>query len=134
MGELFWVMSTALRLPDSAARGTALRALHDREIAEYARIRRCARVVEWEGPARAAGAAHVLQKATGPFHEAVRADLDGEHDGGPAFDAAHRPFRKALEDSADAARTAHRRERDHGQKARGQDVLAPERILNTIRR
>ncbi len=52
MGELYWEISGALQLPATAPRTEALAGLHDREIAEYAKIRRCARVVELEGPPR----------------------------------------------------------------------------------
>ncbi|REK85345.1 hypothetical protein DY245_38325 [Streptomyces inhibens] len=110
MGELYWEISAALGLPGSDARTAALGVLHDREVAEYAKIRRCARVVELEGPPSAAAAALALQKATGPFYEAVTADLAGDSDHRPDFDAAYRPFWAALERFVDAARDAHQRE------------------------
>ncbi|TSB20391.1 hypothetical protein [Streptomyces benahoarensis] len=110
MGELYWETSAVLRRPDSAERLGALRELHDREIAEYARIRRCARVVELEGPPEAATAALALQKATGPFHAGVTAELDGDPTGRDHLDAAYRPFWQALEHFVDAARTAHQRD------------------------
>ncbi|MFJ9854659.1 hypothetical protein [Streptomyces sp. NPDC101150] len=110
MGELYWEISTTLRLADSGDRAAALAALHDREVAEYVKIRRCARVVELEGPPRAADAALALQKTTGPFFAAVKAGLDGDRDSPDAFDAAFSPFWKALEDFVDAARAAHQRE------------------------
>lgn len=75
MGELFWEISAALRLPGSPARTTALGELRERELAEYAKIRRCARVVELEGPPSAAAAALALQQATAPFYAAMTADL-----------------------------------------------------------
>ncbi|MEU7182043.1 MULTISPECIES: hypothetical protein [Streptomyces] len=107
MGELYWEISGALRLPASAARTEALTGLHDREIAEYAKIRRCARVVELEGPPPAAAAALTLQKKTGPFFSALQAELSGEADGRTDFDDAYHPFWKALENFVDAARDAH---------------------------
>lgn len=116
MGELFWEISAALRLPGSPARTTALGELRERELAEYAKIRRCARVVELEGPPSAATAALALQQATGPFYAAMTADLshdaNGRHDSADSedFDAAFRPFWAALEDFVDAARTAHQQE------------------------
>ncbi|KIZ14920.1 hypothetical protein [Streptomyces natalensis] len=106
MGELFWEISTTLRLPHSEERTAALGALYDRQISEYAKIRRCARVVELEGPPGAAAAALAVQKATGPFHAALKAALDGERDSPRAFDDAFSPFWKALEDFVDAARAA----------------------------
>ncbi|UQA92601.1 hypothetical protein [Streptomyces halobius] len=118
MGELYWEISASLRLPESADRTAALHELYDREIAEYARMRRCARVVELEGPAAAAAAALALQKATGPFFSAFKAELDGnsgarngdtdnQRDNHEEFNAAYNPFWKALEDFVDAARDAH---------------------------
>jgi hypothetical protein len=107
MGELYWEISATLRLPRSAARTASLGALHDREVAEYAKIRRCARVVELEGPPPAAAAALALQKATGPFYEAVGAELSGAEGAGAQFDAAYSPFWKSLERFVDAARDAH---------------------------
>lgn len=110
MGELFWEISAALRLPDSDARTATLGELHDREVAEYLRIRRCARVVELEGPPPAAATAHALQKATGPFYAAFKAELAGDTGCRDDFDAAYRPFWRALEDFVDAARHAHQTE------------------------
>ncbi|MFF4954100.1 hypothetical protein [Streptomyces chattanoogensis] len=110
MGELFWEIAAALRLPDSADRTAALRTLHDRQVAEYGKIRRCARVVELEGPPAAAAAALTVQKRTGPFHAALTAALAGDRDSHAAFDAAFSPFWKALEDFVEAARAAHQRE------------------------
>ncbi|WP_432142824.1 hypothetical protein [Streptomyces sp. bgisy084] len=107
MGELFWEISTVLRLPRSDARTSALRELRNREVAEYAKIRRCARVVELEGPSLAAAAALALQKTTRPFYAALSADLAGDPDGQDSFDAAYHPFWKALEEFVDAARDAH---------------------------
>ncbi|MEW1748270.1 hypothetical protein ACIQU1_03720 [Streptomyces angustmyceticus] len=107
MGELFWEISATLRMPDSESRTAALDALRDREVAEYARIRRCARVVELEGPSSAAAAALALQKATGPFYEALAGDPPGGTDPRETFDAAYRPFWATLEDFVDAARAAH---------------------------
>ncbi|MFJ6786791.1 hypothetical protein [Streptomyces angustmyceticus] len=107
MGELFWEISATLRTPDSASRSAALDELRDREVAEYARIRRCARVVELEGPSSAAAAALALQKATGPFYEALAGDPPGDADPRESFDAAYRPFWARLEDFVDAARAAH---------------------------
>ncbi len=110
MGELFWEISTVLRLPRSGTRTSTLGELQDREVAEYAKIRRCARVVELEGPPAAAAAALTLQKATRPFYAALRADLTGDPEGHDAFDAAYRPFWKALEDFVDAAQDAHQQD------------------------
>ena len=107
MGELYWEISAALRLPRSDTRTATLGALHDREVAEYAKIRRCARVVELEGPPSAAAAALSLQKATGPFYEAVGRELAGAADADAQFDAAYSPFWKCLERFVDAARDAH---------------------------
>ncbi|MFI6766039.1 hypothetical protein [Streptomyces sp. NPDC050355] len=107
MGELYWEISATLRLSGSDARTATLGELHDREVAEYAKIRRCARVVELEGPPSAAAAALALQKATGPFYAAVKAELDGDTDRRGAFDAAYSPFWAALERFVDAARDAH---------------------------
>ncbi|MGW1375833.1 hypothetical protein ACWD6P_16385 [Streptomyces sp. NPDC002446] len=107
MGELYWEISAALRLPDSEERTVMLEDLHDREVAEYAKIRRCARVVELEGPPTASAAALALQKATGPFYAAVKAELAGDAEGRGAFDAAYSPFWAALESFVDAARDAH---------------------------
>ncbi|MGG7570976.1 hypothetical protein [Streptomyces sirii] len=107
MGELYWEISATLRLSGSDARTATLGELHDREVAEYAKIRRCARVVELEGPPSAAAAALALQKATGPFYAAVKAELDGDTDRRGAFDAAYSPFWAALEHFVDAARDAH---------------------------
>ncbi|MFF8788879.1 hypothetical protein [Streptomyces sp. NPDC015125] len=107
MGELFWEISATLRLPGSDARTAALGELRDREVAEYAKIRRCARVVELEGPPSAAAAALALQKATGPFYTALTGDPSGDAGGRDAFDAAYRPFWAALEDFVEAARKAH---------------------------
>ncbi|MFG2095000.1 hypothetical protein [Streptomyces sp. NPDC048612] len=110
MGELFWEISSVLRLPRSEARTSALGTLQDREVAEYAKIRRCARVVELEGPPSAAAPALALQKATRPFYAALRADLTGDPEGHEAFDAAYRPFWRALEEFVDAARDAHQQD------------------------
>ncbi|MEU9115702.1 hypothetical protein AB0D04_28945 [Streptomyces sp. NPDC048483] len=110
MGELLWEIGDTLRLPGSAARTTALGELHVRQVAEYVKIRRCARVVELEGPPRVADAALAVQKRTGPFHAAITAALAGETDTHPAFDAAFSPFWKALENFVDAARGAHQME------------------------
>ncbi|MEU5214401.1 hypothetical protein [Streptomyces sp. NPDC020742] len=110
MGELFWEISAALQLPDSATRTASLDALVDREVAEYVRIRRCARVVELEGPPSVAAAALSLQRATRPFYVAVRAELAGDTDGRAAFDASYRPFWATLERFVVAARTAHQSE------------------------
>ncbi|GAA2619504.1 hypothetical protein [Streptomyces tubercidicus] len=107
MGELFWEISTVLRLPHSEARTSTLGELRDREVAEYAKIRRCARVVELEGPHSAATAALALQKTTRPFYAALSADLTGDPGGQDAFDDAYRPFWRALEEFVDAARDAH---------------------------
>ncbi|PBC85572.1 hypothetical protein SAMN05428945_7032 [Streptomyces sp. 2224.1] len=107
MGELFWEISATLRLPGSDARTAALDELRDREVAEYAKIRRCARVVELEGPPPAAAAALALQKATGPFYTALTDAPPGDTDRHDAFNAAYRPFWAALEDFVEAARTAH---------------------------
>ncbi|MFH8633843.1 hypothetical protein ACH4CC_28875 [Streptomyces lydicus] len=107
MGELFWEISAVLRQPRSQARTATLGELHDREVAEYLRIRRCARVVELEGPAPAGVAALALQKATRPFHVAVTAELAGDGDRSDDFDAGFRPFWAALERFVDAAREAH---------------------------
>ncbi|WP_328548304.1 hypothetical protein [Streptomyces platensis] len=107
MGELFWEISTVLGLPRSESRASTLGELQDREVAEYARIRRCARVVELEGPHSAAAAALALQKATRPFYAALSADLAGDPDSQDSFDAAYRPYWKALEEFVDAARDAH---------------------------
>ncbi|MGW7488968.1 hypothetical protein [Streptomyces sp. NPDC054786] len=107
MGELLWEISATLREPASEARTAALGAQQDREVAEYAKIRRCARVVELEGPPSAAAAALALQKATGPFYAALTAGPSGDTDRRDAFDAAYRPFWAALENFVDAAREAH---------------------------
>ncbi|TJZ49675.1 hypothetical protein FCH28_25735 [Streptomyces piniterrae] len=118
IGELFWEISAVLRSSPSADRSAALRELYDRELAEYAKMRRCARVVELEGPPSAAAAALALQKATGPFFAAFKAELDADADAERTsarsdidnheeFDAAYHPFWKALEDFVDAARDAH---------------------------
>lgn len=116
MGELLWEISAALRLPGSPDRTAALGELREREVAEYARIRRCARVVELEGPLSAAAAALALQQATGPFYAAVTSALshgaDDRHESTDLedFDAAFRPFWAALEDFVEAARSAHQQE------------------------
>ncbi|MEU9125526.1 hypothetical protein AB0C96_37825 [Streptomyces sp. NPDC048506] len=110
MGELYWEISAALRLPASDARTATLGELHDREVAEYARIRRCARVVELEGPPSAAAAALSVQKRTGTFYAAVTAELAGDTGRREEFDAAYRPFWAALEAFVDAAREAHQSE------------------------
>ncbi|MFG2863755.1 hypothetical protein [Streptomyces sioyaensis] len=110
IGELFWEISAALRLPRSPDRTAALGELRERELAEYAKIRRCARVVDLEGPPAAAAAALALQRATRPFYAAMRADLSDEADGHHDFDAAFRPFWAALEDFVEAARAAHQQE------------------------
>ncbi|MEU5543797.1 hypothetical protein AB0G85_15565 [Streptomyces sioyaensis] len=110
MGELFWEISAALRRPGSPDRTAALGELRERELAEYAKIRRCARVVELEGPPSAAAAALALQQATGPFYAAMTADLSDEADGRHDFDAAFSPFWAALEGFVEAARAAHQQE------------------------
>ncbi|AIA06406.1 hypothetical protein ACFU90_16825 [Streptomyces noursei] len=107
IGELYWEISAELRGPASGTRTTRLDTLHDREIAEYAKIRRCTRVVELEGPPSAAAAALALQKATGPFYEALRTGMTEGTDCREEFDAAYSPFWKALETFVQAARTAH---------------------------
>ncbi|MER7397516.1 hypothetical protein ABT381_18630 [Streptomyces sp. NPDC000151] len=113
MGELFWEISAVLRQPDAEGSTTALRQLSDRQVAEYAKLRRCARVVELEGPPPAASAALVVQKSTGDFHAAIEQALRtgaGPEDRAAAeerFDAAYRPFWAALERFVDAARDAH---------------------------
>ncbi|UZJ33794.1 hypothetical protein [Streptomyces endophytica] len=117
MGELYWEISATLRLPGSDDRTATLTELHDREVAEYAKIRRCTRVVELEGPPSAAAAALSLQKATGPFYAAVKQELAGEGDGCDAFDVAYRPFWAALENFVDAARDAHQRAEASGADA-----------------
>ncbi|MEE4421987.1 hypothetical protein V2J85_21905 [Streptomyces sp. DSM 41528] len=117
MGELYWEISATLRLPGSDDRTATLTELHDREVAEYAKIRRCTRVVELEGPPSAAAAALSLQKATGPFYAAVKQELAGEGDGREAFDVAYRPFWAALETFVDAARDAHQRAEASGADA-----------------
>ncbi len=85
----------------------ALKELHDREIAEYAKIRRCARVVELEGPPEAAAAALALQRTTGTFYRCVKAAMEGDPDAREEFRTAFSPFWAALEDFIEAARTAH---------------------------
>ncbi|ANZ15753.1 hypothetical protein ACH4YO_20390 [Streptomyces noursei] len=107
IGELYWEISAELRESASSTRTARLDALLDREIAEYAKIRRCARVVELEGPPSAAAAALALQKATGPFYEALRAGLADGADGQEVFNAAYNPFWRALENFVDSARDAH---------------------------
>ncbi|MGW7577233.1 hypothetical protein [Streptomyces sp. NPDC054765] len=107
MGELLWEISAVLRQPGSDARTAALGELRDREVAEYAKIRRCVRVVELEGPPAAAAAALALQKTTGPFYTALSAAPAGDADRPAAFDAAYRPFWAALVHFVDAAREAH---------------------------
>ncbi|MEW1659582.1 hypothetical protein [Streptomyces sp. NPDC093707] len=110
IGELCWEISAALRESAAEERAARLDVLLDREIAEYAKIRRCARIVELEGPPSAAAAALALQKATGPFYEALQAGLAEDKDCREEFDAAFRPFWKALENFVDAARDAHQTE------------------------
>ncbi|WP_274912792.1 hypothetical protein [Streptomyces sp. WZ-12] len=107
IGELYWEISAELREPASAERAARLDILLDREVAEYAKIRRCARVVELEGPPSAAAAALALQKATGPFYDALRPGTAEGKDCREEFDAAYSPFWKALETFVDAARDAH---------------------------
>ncbi|WP_159469095.1 hypothetical protein OHT20_09530 [Streptomyces caniferus] len=107
MGELLWEISATLRMPGSEDRTAALDELRDREVAEYAKIRRCARVVELEGPSSAAAAALALQKTTRPFYAALTDDLPGDTEVRDTFNAAYRPFWAALEDFVDAARKAH---------------------------
>ncbi|MCK7628077.1 hypothetical protein MUU72_34170 [Streptomyces sp. RS10V-4] len=110
IGEVYWEISAELREPPSAARNARLDVLLDREVAEYAKIRRCTRVVELEGPPSAAAAALALQKTTGPFYEALRTGLIDAADCREEFDAAYRPFWKALENFVNAAREAHQTE------------------------
>lgn len=107
MGELYWEISAALRLPASSDRVDQLKELHDREVAEYAKLRRHARVVELEGPPTAAAAALTLQKSTGVFYQAFRAILSGDESARDDFDAAYAPFWAALQDFVDTARDAH---------------------------
>ncbi|MGD3109702.1 hypothetical protein [Streptomyces sp. YGL11-2] len=107
MGELYWDISAQLRLPASDNRTQELNKLHDQEVAGYAKIRRCARVVELEGPRSAAAAALALQKATGPFYEALKSGLTDGIDCREEFDAAYTPFWAALERFVDTARDAH---------------------------
>lgn len=116
MGELLWEISAVLRRPGSPDRTATLGELREREVAEYAKIRRCARVVELEGPPSAAAAALALQQTTGPFYAAMTSALshDADDHGNStallAFDAAFRPFWAALEDFVEAARSAHQQE------------------------
>ncbi|KUL36400.1 hypothetical protein ADL22_24605 [Streptomyces sp. NRRL F-4489] len=110
VGELLWEISALLRESPSADRNARLDAMLDREVAEYAKIRRCARVVELEGPPSAAAAALALQKTTKPFYEALRTGLNDGVDCLEEFNAAYRPFWKALETFVDAAREAHQTE------------------------
>ncbi|MEU7257452.1 hypothetical protein AB0B21_16810 [Streptomyces rimosus] len=118
MGELYWEILAVLRNgagssggadgPDGAGDiAEALKELHDREIAEYAKIRRCARVVELEGPPEAAAAALALQRTTGTFYRCVKAAMEGDADAREEFRTAFSPFWAALEDFVEAARTAH---------------------------
>lgn len=113
MGELFWEISDVLRLPHSAGRTTQLQQLSARQTVEYGNLRRCARIVDLEGPPPAADAALVLQRSTGEFHSALKQSL---REGAAAadraaaearFDAAYRPFWEALQTFVDTAREAH---------------------------
>ncbi|MER6053035.1 hypothetical protein ABT168_37305 [Streptomyces sp. NPDC001793] len=107
IGELYWEISAELRESASDTRTARLDGLLDREVAEYAKIRRCARVVELEGPPSAAASALALQKATGPFYEALRAGLADGTDCQEQFNAAYSTFWKRLEQFVDTARDAH---------------------------
>ncbi|WP_206508011.1 hypothetical protein [Streptomyces chrestomyceticus] len=110
LGELYWEILAVLRnSAGTGDRGTAevLKELHDREIAEYAKIRRCARVVELEGPPEAATAALALQRTTGTFYRCVKGAMEGDTDAQQEFGTAFSPFWKALEDFIDVARAAH---------------------------
>ncbi|MFF2808871.1 hypothetical protein ACFVT2_17150 [Streptomyces sp. NPDC058000] len=107
IGELYWEISAELRESASDTRTARLDALLDRETAEYAKIRRCARVVELEGPPSAAAAALTLQKATGPFYETLRTGMVEDTDCREEFNAAYTPFWKALENFVATARAAH---------------------------
>ncbi|WP_030261021.1 hypothetical protein [Streptomyces violens] len=113
MGELFWEVSAVLQQPRTASGVAALRQLSDRQLTEYATLRRCARVVELEGPPAAAEAARAVQRSTGEFHRAIRHAL-GDQDGSAAWsaaeeriDAAYSPYWATLEAFVDAARDAH---------------------------
>lgn len=110
MGELYWEIAAALRRPSSEERTAALGELRTREVAEYARIRRCSRVVELEGPPPVAAAARALQKSTRPFFAAVRAELAQEPGAQERFEASFSPFWASLERFLEAARQAHQTE------------------------
>ncbi|WP_052868641.1 hypothetical protein [Streptomyces niger] len=113
MGELLWEVSDVLRDPDADGSTATLQQLRERQVAEYAKIRRCVRVVELEGPLPAAAAALRVQKSTGDFHAAIEQALAAGPGGADwttaeaRFDAAYSPFWAALEAFVDAARNAH---------------------------
>ncbi|MBZ4018804.1 hypothetical protein [Streptomyces purpurogeneiscleroticus] len=113
MGELFWEVSDVLRQPDAEGSTAALQRLSERQTAEYAKLRRCARVVELEGPLPAAAAALRVQKKTGDFHAAIKQALAAGGGGAEwtaaeeRFDASYSPFWAALEAFVDTARDAH---------------------------
>ncbi|MGO4418308.1 hypothetical protein AB4Z54_05975 [Streptomyces sp. MCAF7] len=107
--EVYWEISAAQRNADAERRLAALGELVERELDAYGKLRRRVRVVELEGPPAAATAANALQKATGPFHRALR-DMRSDDPGHPEavrrFEASYRPFWSALTDFVDAARDA----------------------------
>ncbi|MEU8826521.1 hypothetical protein [Streptomyces sp. NPDC048636] len=104
--ELYWEVSAADRTGEARRRPEVLDELAERERDQYGKLRRCVRVVDLEGPAAAATAANALQKATGPFHRALRAMRAGDAEAADDFDRAYRPFWEALTEFVDAARTA----------------------------
>ncbi|MFD7918093.1 hypothetical protein ACFV3R_02510 [Streptomyces sp. NPDC059740] len=131
MGELCWEISAVLNRPRSAQTLTELRELTEREVTEYGRLRRAARVVDLEGPETASAAALALERSTGPFYRAARAALaeggqeprgprprgdrrEGSVGGAAEFDAAFRPFWRAVEVFIEEARAAHQHVDDFG--------------------
>lgn len=106
MGEFYWQISAAQRAGDFHSRPALLDETLERERDHYGKLRRCARVVELEGPAAAGEAAHKLQKSTGRFHRSLQAMTTGDPEAIRRFDDAYSPFWAALTNFVDAAKTA----------------------------
>ncbi|MDT0305403.1 hypothetical protein RM780_00280 [Streptomyces sp. DSM 44917] len=76
MAEFYWVVSDTLKLQDPGERRAARKELLIRERQEYARFRRCVRLIDLEGPPQAAEAARELREHARSFWVALRALAD----------------------------------------------------------
>ncbi|MBO8199455.1 hypothetical protein JW613_14290 [Streptomyces smyrnaeus] len=104
MAELYWEVSTTRQISDAGERLAARTELRDRERDEYAKLRRCVRVIDLEGPPDVVAAAEALKDEVSNFYAAFKALLADEAGAERDFDNRYRPFWAALTRFTEAAR------------------------------